>query len=70
MPFFIATKSLIFSIIQTAILRHDLSSLLCTAAPSPQIFFWWKVVSLHGLIKRVCEYISALHDKVKVMVIL
>lgn len=60
-------RVLFFSIIQTAILRHDLASFLCTSAPSPQIIFCWEVVTVHGLIKPVCEYISALHDKVKVM---
>ena len=60
-------RILFFSIIQTAILRHDLASCLCTSAPSPQIIFCWKVVAVQGLIKPVCEYISALHDKVKVM---
>ena len=33
--------------------------------PPLDFFFWWKVVAVHGLIKPVCEYISALHDKVK-----
>ena len=58
-------RILFFSIIQTAILWHDLTSCLCTAAPSPRFFFGWRVVAVHGLIKPVCEYISALPDKVK-----
>ena len=44
-------RVLFFSIIQTAILRHDLASCLCTSAPSPQIIFCWKVVAVQGLIE-------------------